>query len=320
MKTDTLHELRTKGLLDASQFEKIETVYSKKIFSVFYELRTILYLGVLLFSSGIGLLIYKNIGQIGHYVSLFLLCMTTLGCFYYVFKKRLVYSNETVKQPTPYYDYVVLLGCLLFISGLGYAQFLFGFLNESIQEITLITSVFFFFMAYRFDHAGVLSLGITALASFWGLRVSPQQWSSSELISHANLKVAALIFGMTVSLIAVLLDKKKIKTHFTFTYLNFTCLIYFTGAMAGVFSSSENNLFILATYLGCAGAVYLAFLKKSFLFLLYAFVMGYIVTTYFITDLILRSSVVLWFFYLIASCVSFVWFIIRYKNFFKRHA
>lgn len=319
MKTDTLHELRTKGLLDASPFEKIEAVYSKKVFSVFYEIRTILYLGVLLFSSGIGLLIYKNIGQMGHYVSLFLLCMTTLGCFYYMFKNRLAYSNQDVKSPTPYYDYVVLLGCLLFISVLGYAQFLFGFLDESIQEVTLFTSVFFFFMAYRFDHTGVLSLAITALASFWGLRVSPQQWSSGELISHANLKVAALIFGMTASLIAVILDKKKIKTHFTFTYLNFCCLIFFTGAIAGVFSSSENNLFILATYLGCAGAVYLAFLKKSFLFLLYAFVMGYIVTTYLMADLILKNSV-LWFFYLIVSCAGLVWFIIRYKNFFKRHA
>jgi hypothetical protein len=130
--------------------------------------------------------------------------------------------------------------------------------------------------------------------------------------------VAALIFGLAVSFIAIILDKKKIKAHFTFTYLNFCCLIYFMGAMAGVLDSSENGIYILSTYVGCGGAVYFAFQKKSFLFLLYAFVFGYIITTYLMADLVLKDTA-LWFFYLIGSCAAFVWFIIRYKNFFKRH-
>ncbi len=318
MRIETLQELHSNRLIDNSQFERIEAVHSKKVFSVFYELRTILYLGILLFSAGIGILIYKNIGQLGHYASLLLLAITTIACFYFAFKKGPPYSNQTVKSPTPYFDYVVLLGCLLFISVLGYAQFLFGFLDESIQEVTLFTAVFFFLMAYRFDHTGVLSLAITAFASFWGLRVSPQNWNSSEIFSHNNLKVAALIFGLVVSFIAIILDKKKIKAHFTFTYFNFCCLIYFTGALAGVFDSSENGIYILSTYVGCGGAVYFAFQRKSFLFLLYAFVFGYIVTTYLMAEFILRDTI-LWLFYLIGSCAGFVWFIIRYKSFFKRH-
>jgi hypothetical protein len=316
VKIETLKELLSKELITAEQFERVEAVHSKKVFSVFYDLRTILYLGILLFSSGIGLLIYQNIGQIGHYASLGLLFLTMLGSFYYAFKKGVSYSNASIKAPTPYYDYVVLLGCLLFISVLGYLQFLFGFLDESIQEVTLFTAAFFFLIAYRFDHLGVLSLAVTAFASFWGLRVSLQHWGSSDIFSQNNLKVAALIFGLSVSLIAIVLDRKNIKQHFTFTYLNFCCLIYFTGALAGVFDS-ENGIYILSTYIGCAGAVYFAFQKKSFLFLLYAFVCGYIVTSYLLADLVLKDPI-LWFFYLIGSCAGFVWFIIRFKNYFKR--
>lgn len=316
MKIETLKELLSKELISAEQFERIEAVHSKKVFSVFYDLRTILYLGILLFSTGIGLLIYENIGQIGHYASLGLLFLTMLGSFYYAFKKGVAYSNGSVKAPSPYYDYVVLLGCLLFISVLGYLQFLFGFLDESIQEATLVTAILFFLIAYRFDHVAVLSLAITAFASFWGLRVSFQHWGASEIFSQDNLKVAALIFGLTVSLIAIILDRRKIKQHFTFTYLNFCSIIYFTGALAGVFDS-DNGIYILSTYIGCAGAVYFAFQKKSFLFLLYAFVCGYIVTSYLLADLVLREPI-LWFFYLIASCAGFVWFIIRFKNYFKR--
>ncbi|MBS1487687.1 MAG: DUF2157 domain-containing protein [Bacteroidetes bacterium] len=318
MQADTLRELRAKGLITDAQLERVEAVRSRKVFSVFYELQTLLYLGVLLFSTGIGLLIYQHIGQLGHYASLFLLGATTVGCFYYAFKKGNPYVHTAIQSPTPYFDYVVLLGCLLFVSVLGYAQFLFGFLNESIQEVTLLTAVIFFFMAYRFDHAGVLSLAIVALASFWGLRVSLPQWRSSEIFDQAHLRMAALIFGIIVSLIAVVLDKMKIKTHFTFTYFNFCCLIFFTGAVAGIFNSSNNNIYILSTYIGCGGAVYFAFQKKSFLFLLYAFVAGYIATTDLAIEWIMKSLLLISL-YLIGSCVGLVWFIIRYKNFFKRH-
>lgn len=318
MTQGTLHELHSKKLITDEQFEKMEAVQAKKIFSVFYELRTILYLGILLFSAGMGLLIYKNIGQVGHYVSLLLLCITTAGCFYYAFKKGSPYTNEPVKSPTPYFDYVVLLGCLLLVTVIGYAQFLFNFLDDSIQEVTLVTAIIFFVTAYRFDHVGVLSLAVTAFAAFWGIQVSPQHWSSSEIFSQANLKVVAIIFGLTVATVALILDRKKIKPHFTFSYFNFCSLIFFTGCLAGVFDSSAKSIFILLTYVGCAGVVYFAFLKKSFLFLLYAFVFGYIVTTYLI-GLVGLNDAVFWFFYLITSCAGFVWFIIRFKNFFKRY-
>lgn len=317
MRIEILRELHSKGQIADSQYERIEAVHSGKIFSVFYELRTILYLGIMLFSAGISILIYKNIGQLGHYASLLLLGLTSIACFYYAFKKGSPYSNQTIKSPTAYFDYVVLLGCLLFISVLGYAQFLFGFLDESIQEVTLFTAVFFFLIAYRFDHIGVLSLAITALASFWGIRVSPREWSSSDIFSNGNLKIVAVIFSLVVSLVAIILDRRKIKEHFTFTYLNFCCLIFCTASLAGVFDGPENAIYVLTTYVGCAGAVYFAFQKKSFLFLLYAFVFGYIVTTYLLVDLVLRDPA-LWFFYLIGSCAGFVWFIIRFKNYFKR--
>lgn len=318
MKPETLQELRTQNLITPEQFQKIDTVQTKKIFSVFYELRIILYLGIVLFSTGIGWLIYKNIGQLGHYASLGLLIITTFGCFYYSFKKGPPYSRGSVKSPTVYFDYVVLLGCLLFVSVLGYAQFLFHFLDESIQEVTLLTAVIFFATAYRFDHVGVLSLAVTAFAAFWGIRISPQQWSSSEIFSQPNLKIAAIVLGFIVSIVALILDRRKIKPHFTFTYINFCCLIFFTGCLDGVFDSSTSGLYILLTGMGCAGAVYFAFLNKSFLFLLYAFIFGYIVATYLLVKLGINEPV-LWFLYLMSSCAGFVWFIIRFKNFFKRN-
>ena len=181
---ETPKELLEKGLITHDQYLKIDLVTSRKIVSVFYELRTLLYLGVMLFTTGAGILIYQNIGEFGHIISITLLTILTIVCFGYVFRHAPDYSNDKVKAPTPYYDYIVLLGSLLFISVQGYLEFQYGALDEHLGTSTLISAAFFFYIAYRFDHTGILSLAITALASFWSISVSPQKWYSGDFFSE----------------------------------------------------------------------------------------------------------------------------------------
>ncbi len=317
MISNTPHELLEKGLISQAQFEKIEVITSGKIVSVFYELRTLLYLGVMLFTTGAGLLIYQNIGELGHLISIILLTAIMFFCFWYVIKYAQPYSNGILTAPTPYYDYVLLLGSLLFISIQGYIQFQYGALTEYLGWSTLITALFFFYIAYRFDHLGVLSLAITALASFWSISVSPQKWYSSEFLSDSNLHNTAIIFSVIVTVIAFILDRRKIKTHFTFTYFNFCTLIFFVGCVAGLFLGYW-LLYVLLIYGGCAFTWYIAKSRRSFLFLLYAFIAGYIATTNLLAETIFNYEPVLWFYYSILSCGGFIYFIIRYKNFFKQ--
>jgi hypothetical protein len=319
MTQQTPKELLEKGLITEDQYTKIEMITSGKIVSVFYELRSLLYLGILLFTTGVGILIYKNIGEIGHLISVFVLMALTTGCIWYIFKNAPSYSNEAVKPPTPYFDYIVLLSALLFISIIGYLEFLFDIVEEKPGLITLTTSVFFFYAAYRFDHVGVLSLAITALASFWSISVSPQQWYSGNFFEADNLHITAIIFSIVVGAIASVLDRKGIKKHFTFTYLNFCSLIFFVASIAGLFMEDWWGIFLLLIYAGCAFAYYMARWKKSFLFLLYAFLAAYIGTTYLLAETILNDEL-LWFFYSIASCGGFIYFIIRYKNYFRQQS
>lgn len=318
MRPEYLNELHSSNLITENQYSTLESILSKRIFSVHYELRIMLYFGVLLFTTGIGYLIYENIGDLGHIISIITLSMLTLGCFAFSFLKALPYSNEKIQSPIPYYDYAVLMGCLLFISVLSYIQFQYSIFDDSLELTTLITAVVFFFAAYRFDHLGVLSLAITALASFWGISVSPQKWYSNSFFETANLHHTALVFGAALTVVAMGLDKKGIKKHFTFTYVNLCSLIFLTGALTGIFIN-ENSYFgyLLLLYAGCAFAVYYANQRKSFLFLVYAFVFGYIGTTYFLEDFVLRDPYV-WSLYLIASCGGFIYFIIKYRNYFKR--
>jgi len=58
--------------------------------------------------------------------------------------------------------------------------------------------------------------------------------------------------------------------------------------------------------------------RRSFLFLLYAFLAGYIATTYLLFEIVFKNVPELWFYYSLLSCAGFVYFIIRYKTFFKQ--
>ena len=313
------HELFEKELLAKEQHDRIEEIESGRRISVLEDLRALLYGGVLLFTGGVGILVYKNIGEIGHLVAIAVLILLNAGCFIYSFRKGPEYHHDVVEGPTPYFDYIVLLGSLLFISVQGYLQFQFDLLTENLGVSTLISAVIFFYLAYRFDHMGVLSLGITALASFFSITISPQKWYSSNFFEGPHLYLTAVIFGAVMAAGALLLDRRRIKLHFTFTYLNFALLIFFAGAVTGLFEEEQMMMgYVPLIYGGVAFAYWTARQRRSFLFLLYAFVAAYIATTYLLAETLFRDAEVLWFYYSILSCSGFVYFIVKYRNYFSR--
>lgn len=312
------NELLEKGLLTEDQHGLLDDISARRKVSVFHDLRALLYAGVFLFSSGIGILIYKNIGDIGHLVAVAVLSLMTAACFVYIFQKGPAYQNSEVAGPTPYFEYVVLLGVLLLISVQGYLQFQFGLLTENLGVSTLISALIFLYVAYRFDHLGALSLGITALASFFSITLSPKKWYSGDFLEGAHVYMTAVIFSSALVIVALLLDKRNIKSHFTFTYLNFALLIFFAGAISGLFEE-ENWLYLLFIYLGVVFSYFIARWRKSFLFLLYAFLAGYIGTTYWLAETLFGKAEVLWFYYFILSCGGFVFFITKYRNHFSRN-
>jgi hypothetical protein len=311
---EKIQELKKKGLITGEQFNQIELIVTRKVFSVFYELRTLLYLGVMLFTTGVGFLIYQNIGQLGHILVIISLSILSVGCFVYAFVKGYPFSKLKVESPNPYFDYVLLLGCLLFASVLGYLQFQFNFLEVYPRISSLVTAILFFILAYRFDHLGVLSLAITSLASFFGIVVV-----FNDLKAFDQLYNVGLMFSVFILVVGIVLERQKIKEHFTFTYLNFGALIFFLSALAGIFQSyrGEYAPYFLALIIGVALSIYTANWKRSFIFLLYGVIAGYIGLTYWLSDNV-NWDVKPWLFYMLISCGGFIYFIVKYRNYFKR--
>src|ERR1700751_612519 len=92
-------KLHDEGLISDESFEKIRQGVRAPLFSVHWELKTLLYLGVLLLTTGLGLLVYENIDTIGHQFVLLFIALVCIGCFAYSFKFKSSFRTEKVKAP-----------------------------------------------------------------------------------------------------------------------------------------------------------------------------------------------------------------------------
>jgi hypothetical protein len=319
-----LNQVYKDGHIDANQFAKIRAAESEQLFSIHWELRTILYLGILLLSSGIGILVYLNIDTIGHQAILASIAAAVAGCFYFAFKHKLPYQNEKVIHASPFFDYIVLLGCMLFALFIGYFQYQYAPFGEHYGILVFIPTVVAFYIAYRFDHKGVLSLGITGLAGTFGLSVSPRQLIEQNNFSDLSVVFTAFALGILLGTWAWYSDKKNIKRHFSFTYHNFSLNIMCIAALAALFDQDLKIISLLVLAGICIYFIRYAFKEKSYLFFLLSILYGYIGVTYFVFYLLSRIDHInegiflLGMLYVIGSAIGVILLFLNLKKIVKK--
>jgi hypothetical protein len=276
------------GHINEDQFRKIKLLEDTKLFSIHWELRTILYLGILLLSAGIGILVYQNIDTIGHQAILGAIAAACIACFYFAGKNKMPYQNGKIVYTSPFFDYIVLLGCLLFALFIGYFQFQYSPFGDHYGILVFIPTLLAFFMAYRFDHKGVLSIAITGLAGTFGLSISPRQLIDSNDFSDLSVIFTALTLGVVLSVWALYSDKKEIKRHFSFTYNNFALNMLCIALLAALFDQELKFISFLALTGVCFYFIKYALSQHSYLFLLLSVLYGYIGLTYAIFSLLFK--------------------------------
>lgn len=235
-------QLHREGLLSDPSFDRIQTTERSRFFTVFWETRLLMYLGVLLFTTGTGILIYKNIDTIGHQVILVLIGLICIGSFYYCETRKQPLSKFKVAAPNGYFDYVLLLGCLTLITFITYLQAQYFAFGDAFGLASFIPMIILFFCAYYFDHLGVLSLAITNLAAWMGIVVTPLKVLKDNDFNDSQIIVAGLVLGVFLVAASEFSNRKNFKKHFSFTYLNFGMNILFIATLAGMFHF--NNYYV----------------------------------------------------------------------------
>lgn len=229
--------------------------------------------------------------QMGDVVILVSLTGILAIAFWYCFSRAPEWSLAETTTPTTIFDYVLYLGCLVWGVELGYLESRFHVLSGQWDHYLLTTAILFFFLAYRFDNRFVLSLALSSLAGWFGLRISHWQFHQD-----ATYRQCALLYCVVVGSGALLLKQRGIKTHFFGTYLNVAANVLFWALLSGVFQRGGYTLWLLALVIACVVSLGWGMSRRQFAFVAYSALYGYVGVSWILVRNLNDGTVVMMYF------------------------
>ena len=274
---EALNDLEEAGILNRDQATLLRRIYSRELFSVHWELRLLLYAGILTLTTGLGLLIAKYFASIGHLTLLAAIALGCAGCFTYCLRHGGGFSPERLPGPYAAYDYVLFLGCLLLGTFQGYLELRYQLLAQYWSWWLLASALVYLLCAHYFDNRLVLSLALSTLGAWLGVKTSllgAGHWD-------AALRGAALFFGAAVVAAGVIQVRLGWKRHYLPIHLHLGVNVLLATLVSGVGSRINDTAYLAGLLLVGIGSTLYAQRARSFAFLLYAVLYSYMGVTIF---------------------------------------
>jgi hypothetical protein len=272
---EAIGALRQKEILSHAQSVAFLRVARRELVSVRSELRALLYAGVLLAVSGVGLFLKENQDRIGPAAIVLLLAAAAGGCLVFVFRRSPPFSWNASEGSHVAADYLLLLAVLLFGSDLAYVESHFRFLGAHWPYHLLVVSVVAFAAAYRFDSRVVLSLGLSSFAAWRGLstRLPIESHGSGHPGEvRANALACAALF-LAAAFVSVRANRKA---HFEGTFSAFGWLLFFGALLSGVFGDTEWKAWVIVTLGSSAAVIVFAYRSRRLFDFTAAVIAGYL--------------------------------------------
>jgi hypothetical protein len=221
------------------------------------ELKTLLYAGVLVAVGGVGKFVRDYHDRLGPVLIASAVGVAALACLFYAFQRSPAFSWGETVSPHLAADYVLVLGALLLGSDLAYVERQFRVLGERWPYHFLVVAAVYFLLAYRFDSRAVLSLAVSAFATWRGVSVTMAFGGPGET-AFAVLRANALGCGVLFLVLGFLSVRLRRKPHFEKVYAIAGLLLIFGGILSGVMQPSSSNWLAWEIALGIAGAAVMA--------------------------------------------------------------
>ena len=256
-----LQKWRDSGAISADQFDTLIAIVRKERFSVFVELNVLLYLGVLSLAAGVGWTINTYFADLGDAAILIGLTALLMSSLYYCFSHK----------PGMVVDYILYLACLTLAAELAYIEARFEVLRDHWDYYVLLSAFVYFFFAYRFDNRLVLSLALSTLAAWFGVKIS-----RFDLISSDSLRAAAIGYGLIVSGGGLLLAHHGIKKHYLETYLHVGANVLFIALVSGAIDRNANWMYLPGLVVLAVVSIRAGLHFRRFVFIVYGTIYGYV--------------------------------------------
>lgn len=284
-------------MISDEQHAMLTALVRRERFSVFVELSALLYLGVLSIAGGLAWTFRAYVASLGDVAILSILALLMAVAFGYCFTRTGPYSNDEVESPTLVFDYVLYFGCLIFSATLAFVEARFGIFQGWDTHLLLAASVFGV-LAYRFDNRFVLSLALSALAGYLGLKLAVFDGMSSE-----RARIVAMLYGGSLIGAGLLLNRRAIKRHFLDVYLQLGANAILLAASSGVLEPRTGLAYLAVLMMLSAASIYLGVRFRRFAFVAYGTLYGYAGLSLWLLNLIGGPTLALLYFVVTGSIV-----------------
>ena len=186
--------LRAGDVLSAEQAAFFDRVARRGLVSVRFEIRTLLYVGVLLLTSGVGVLVALHQEEIGPLAIATGIALAAAGSLIWVDRRAAPFSWARSPPPAWPSTTSLLLGLLLVAADLAYVEVQFTVLGPRWAYHLLIVGVLYLLAAYRWDSRTALGLALATLAAWRGLSVSLVPATIGPGVA-ADLRASAIVVG-----------------------------------------------------------------------------------------------------------------------------
>jgi hypothetical protein len=156
--------LHAAGVIDDATAARALARDGGQVFSVHAELRAALYAGVLLVTSGVGMVLARHLDRIGPLGLVAAIAIAALAC-----AAPAVRARRAGRTPGTAAEYLLLLGALLASADLAYAERQFTLLGPLWSWHLLLLAGVHAAIAYAFASPLVLAASLTALAGWFGV-------------------------------------------------------------------------------------------------------------------------------------------------------
>ena len=268
--------LRAREILSSEQAAFFDRVARRGLVSVRFEIRALLYAGVLLVTSGVGVLVAQHQDDIGPLAIATGIALAAAACLLWVMRRAAPFSWAEAPSPGVAFDYVLLLGLLLVAADLAYVEVQFTVLGPRWPSHLLIVSALYLLAAYRWDSRTALGLALTSLAAWRGLSIGLVP-AALGLGVAADLRASAIVLGALYALAAGLSVRLGRKAHFEEIFANAGLLLLLGGLLAGALDDGPAwSAWLLATLVVAAGVMAAAFRLRRSLYFAIGLVAAYI--------------------------------------------
>src|SRR5215813_11075830 len=250
--------LRADNVLTGPQATLFNRVARRHLVSVRLEIRLLLYVGVGLLTSGVGVLVVEHQQEIGPLAIAGALGLAAAACLVWVAGKAPAFSWRAVESPNVAFDYILLLGLLLFASDLGYVEAQFTVLGPSWTHHLVIVGAVYLLAAYRWDSQIVLGLALTTLAAWRGVSLSLTAGVHGAR-GAKDLRTNAIVIGALYVAPAILSVWLARKAHFEEVFGNSGLLLLLGALVSGVLGDHAWGFWLLALLAVAGVVVWIAF-------------------------------------------------------------